>query len=181
MMDDMVRAAMAKWPHVPDCCGWLGLDVNGQWCLRDLEAQALGRFASETRGARGDAILHEALCAFIGRNYGVDPQGRWFFQNGPQRVFVELVLAPWVLRLQPDGQVWTHTGVVVSAQTCLVDEQGWAYLATPLGLGLVHTRDVETLARWLDAGRWSVEDCVRQELPDRFGFVLSPQAEKKPA
>ena len=25
-MDDIVRAAMAKWPSVPDCWGWLALE-----------------------------------------------------------------------------------------------------------------------------------------------------------
>ena len=29
-MDDLVRAAMAKWPHVPDCRGWLALDARGE-------------------------------------------------------------------------------------------------------------------------------------------------------
>lgn len=180
-MDDLVRAAMAKWPHVPDCYGWLGLDAQGQWFLRDLEAQAAGDFASGAQKAKGSLVVHEALHAFIGRNYGVDTQGCWFFQNGPQRVYVELELTPWVWRLQPDGQVRAHTGQVVAPDTCLVDEHGWAYLGSAVGLGVVHTRDVELLGRWLDAGRWPISDCLRAELPRRFGFVPHPQAEKKPA
>ena len=27
-MDDIVRQAMAKWPNVPDCFGWLALDAR---------------------------------------------------------------------------------------------------------------------------------------------------------
>lgn len=40
-MDDLVRQAMAKWPHVPDCHGWLGLDSRGQWYMRDDRVQML--------------------------------------------------------------------------------------------------------------------------------------------
>ncbi|MCD6666313.1 MAG: DUF2946 family protein, partial [Hydrogenophaga sp.] len=28
-MDEIVKAAMAKWPQVPACYGWLGLDARG--------------------------------------------------------------------------------------------------------------------------------------------------------
>ena len=41
-MDDIVRAAMVKWPNVPDCFGWLGLDARGNWYMRDDRAQACG-------------------------------------------------------------------------------------------------------------------------------------------
>ena len=34
-MDDMVLAALKKWPNVPACRGWLGLDARGQWWMRD--------------------------------------------------------------------------------------------------------------------------------------------------
>ena len=34
-MDDIVKQAMAKWPNVPACWGWLGLDARGNWWLRD--------------------------------------------------------------------------------------------------------------------------------------------------
>ena len=30
-MDDIVKQAMAKWPNVPHCYGWLGLDARGNW------------------------------------------------------------------------------------------------------------------------------------------------------
>ena len=41
-MDDIVKQAMAKWPTVPDCYGWLGLDARGNWYMRDDRAQACG-------------------------------------------------------------------------------------------------------------------------------------------
>ena len=49
-MDDIVKQAMAKWPNVPDCFGWLGLDNRGQWCLRDDAAQAAGAIGHAYRG-----------------------------------------------------------------------------------------------------------------------------------
>lgn len=169
-MDDIVRQAMAKWPDVPDCFGWLGLDARGQWFLRDEAAQARGSFAQ----SKGDLLQHEKLQAFIARNYACDAQGRWFFQNGPQRVYVELEETPIVWRLQPDGQVQAHTGAFAVPDACLVDEAGRVYLAAPLGLGLVHSQDVGLAADWLEQQRWSLENVQAGSLPQRFGFVRSP-------
>ena len=50
-MDDIVKQAMAKWPNVPDCYGWLGLDARGNWYMRDDPAQASGHFDSGKPGA----------------------------------------------------------------------------------------------------------------------------------
>ena len=100
-MDAIVEQAMRKWPNVPHCYGWLGLDQRGQWWLRDLAAQAAGDFAH----SKGSRLEHTQLIGFIERNYAADAQGCWFFQNGPQRVFVELENTPLVWRVQADGQV----------------------------------------------------------------------------
>ncbi|MFZ9440593.1 MAG: DUF2946 family protein, partial [Hylemonella sp.] len=115
-MDEMVRQAMAKWPNVPACYGWLGLDARGQWYMRDERTQAAGDFASGQPGAKGSLLQHEKLIEFIARNYLVDAQGRWYFQNGPQQVFVELEISPWIWRLQPDGRVLSHTGAVAAVR-----------------------------------------------------------------
>ena len=48
---------------------------------------------------KGSRIEHDGLRGFIQRNYEADARGCWFFQNGPQRVYVELEAAPWVFRL----------------------------------------------------------------------------------
>jgi len=83
-MDEMVVAAMAKWPNVPDCYGWLGLDGRGQWYLRDIEAQKAGPFAGAGANAksRGNRLEHAGLIAFIGRNYASDANGQWFSRMG---------------------------------------------------------------------------------------------------
>ena len=170
-MDDLVKQAMAKWPNVPDCFGWLGLDARGDWYMRDDPTQALGTFTQ----SKGSRLQHDKLIAFIGRNYACDKQGRWFFQNGPQRVYVELEATPWVWRLQPDGTVQSHTGQAVRMQRCITDEHGRLYLDTDQGFGLVHTQDMLQAADLIDAGLWVPQAFEARELPERFGYVRSPQ------
>ncbi|MEK9952976.1 MAG: DUF2946 family protein [Curvibacter sp.] len=174
-MDDIVRQAMAKWPHVPDCYGWLGLDARGNWYLRDDRAQAAGAFDSGRPGAKGSLLRHDKLIDFIQRNYGQDDQGRWFFQNGPQRVYVELEATPWIWRVQPDGTVCAHDGVAAWVQRCVLDEQGRLYLQTGRGFGLVHTQDMAQAAEQVEAGRWQPEEELQAGLPQRYGYVRSPQ------
>jgi hypothetical protein len=174
-MDDIVRQAMRKWPNVPHCYGWLGLDMRGDWYMRDAQVQAQGSFAQ----AKGAKLQHDKLIDFIGRNYEVDERGCWFFQNGPQRVYVELQITPWVWRLQPDGEVRAHTGAGVGNVTddqAWVDESGLLYLHTHLGLGLVHTQDVGLASEWIEQGRWHVQEVRAQDLPATHRYVLSPQA-----
>jgi hypothetical protein len=179
-MDDIVRQAMLKWPHVPDCYGWLGLDARGNWYMRDDGVQALGAFAGGSRSAKGSLLQHEKLIAFIQRNYGPDDQGRWFFQNGPQRVYVELEATPWVWRVQADFSVQTHSGQTTLVTACLLDEHGWLYLDSPLGLGLVHTQDVFLAAEALEAGVWTSQPVRRSDLPGRYRYVMSPAETSRP-
>ncbi len=183
-MDEMVLKAMLKWPNVPSCAGWLGLDGRGDWFMRDDRAQGLGPFSGEQSGkkanvdSKGSKLNHDGLLAFIGRNYACDDLGQWYFQNGPQRVFVELTHAPWVWRLDPSGsgQVVSHTGRPAVVQTALCDEDGLVYLNTDLGLGLVHSQDMCLCADAIDQGLWPMSATVkRQDLPATFHFVRSPQ------
>ena len=171
-MDDIVKAAMAKWPNVPHCFGWLGLDARGQWYMRDDRVQSTGPFPQ----ARGSLLKHDKLIEFIHRNYAADERGQWYFQNGPQRVYVELEMTPWIWRLQPDGGVLGHTGLTTQVQDVLVDEHGHLYLVTDLGFGLVHSADMTLAADAVEAGRWVPREVRADDLPARFGYVPSPQA-----
>jgi len=171
-MDDIVRQAIAKWPNVPHCYGWLGLDARGNWYMRDDRTQAAGAFPQ----SRGSLLKHEKLIEFIQRNYDRDAQGQWYFQNGPQRVYVELEVAPWVWRLGPHASVTAHTGKTAQPQRCVLDEQGRLYLETDLGFGLVHTQDVELAADAIEQGLWAPEEMAAGDLPGRFGYVCSPAA-----
>ena len=169
-MDDIVKQALAKWPNVPDCYGWLGLDARGRWFMRDDAAQAAGDFPQ----SRGSWLRHEKLIDFIGRNYESDDEGRWFFQNGPQRVYVELECTPWVWQVLPDYRLQSHTGLQTSAGEFPLDEEGRLYIASPQGLGLVHSQDMVLAAEAVEQGVWVPRDVVSADLPVQYGFVRSP-------
>jgi hypothetical protein len=171
-MDDIVRQAIAKWPNVPHCYGWLGLDARGNWYMRDDRTQAAGSFPA----SKGSLLKHEKLVDFIHRNYESDASGRWFFQNGPQRVYVELEAAPWVWRLGAGLSVTSHSGKAAKMQSCVLDEQGRLYLLTDIGFGLVHTLDMEQAADAIEQGAWVPEQLPAAGLPARFNYVPSPQA-----
>ena len=176
-MDDIVKAALLKWPNVPSCTGWLALDARGDWYMRDERVQRLGPFPA----VKGSRIDHDKLRQFIERNYEADERGAWYFQNGPQRVYVELEAAPWVLGVMRDGdkrwRVDTHTGRAVSrVLAAWLDEQGRLLLETELGLGIVRSLDMDTAADAVFAGVWAPEDVRHQTLLDRHGLILSPHA-----
>ncbi|MDB5930087.1 MAG: hypothetical protein JWR60_1794 [Polaromonas sp.] len=185
-MDDIVRQAIAKWPNVPDCYGWLGLDARGNWYMRDDRTQAAGPFAppegqaadSGKLASKGSLLMHEKLIDFIQRNYESDASGRWFFQNGPQRVYVELEATPFIWRIAsaPGFEVMSHTGQPARAQRCLLDEKGRLYLETDLGFGLVHTQDMTHAADPVEQGLWVPQEVFSETLAARFGYVQSPEA-----
>lgn len=176
-MDEIVKAALKKWPNVPACRGWLALDARGDWYMRDERVQRAGPFPQ----VKGSRILHDKLREFIHRNYAADDSGAWFFQNGPQRVYIELEAAPWVWRLAKDGSTLTvtsHTGVPATAESAWLDERGRLFLATDQGLGLVHTLDMEQAAEAVENGTWRPVETRFAELPGRFGYRLSPAADE---
>ncbi len=178
-MDDLVKQAMAKWPNVPDCYDWLGLDERGHWYLRDDPTQARGSFQSGLPGAKGSLLKHEKLIEFIHRNYARDEAGAWFFQNGPQRVYVELAATPFVWRVNLDFKLVAQTGQETVPTVCYTDAEGRVYFDTPLGFGLVHSLDVSQVAEGLDQNIWPLENIKSLDLAKRFAFKVSPAADKK--
>ena len=171
-MDDIVRAALKKWPNVPACRGWLALDARGEWYMRDDRVQAAGPFPR----IKGSRIQHDKLREFIHRNYAHDVDGAWFFQNGPQRVYVELEAAPHVWRVAArDFSLTSHSGQAATLNSAWLDEVGRLFLDTDIGFGLVHTQDMHEAARAVETGLWAPEPLAYAEMPQRFGFVPSPQ------
>src|SRR5438309_6848727 len=130
-MDEIVLRSMMKWPDVPAVYGWLSLDRRGNWMIKT----AAGRF---------ERIADAAVREFIGRNYASDSEGRWYFQNGPQRVFVALDYTPWVYRLDDAGQGFlAHTGAVPRAlEAVFLDDAGGVLLKTEIGIGVLLDRDL---------------------------------------
>ena len=122
-MDDQVLRSLMKWPNVPDCFGWLALDRRGHWRMRD-------EFTQQNH-LPGQVIQHEALNDFITRNYACDELGRYFFQNGPQRVFITLDATPWIARITPSAQgseLLTQCNSVIEPDSALSDENGNIYI-----------------------------------------------------
>jgi hypothetical protein len=194
-MDDIVKAAIAKWPNVPAVFGWLSLNGRGNWRIKD------------------DPIENEAINEFIGRNYMNDGCGNWFFQNGPQRVYVSLEVAPWIYRLDEFQRLATHTGAHPrELRQAFADENGRLYFETELGPGVLDDRDtlafleriVDEGGRVLDDGamaEWSagqisaelkteglhvnhdnhgpIERITSARVPDVLGFMRKPQSSKR--
>ena len=157
-MDEIVKQAMAKWPNVPDCYGWLGLDARGNWYMRDEPCQRQGSFDSGAPGAKGAELQHEKLRTFIERNYECDARGCWYFQNGPS------------------GEIRSHTGRIATVEAALSDSAGRLYLLTDLGLGLVHPQDMWDASEILENGTWPQLQAEDSNLEARYRFVKSPQA-----
>lgn len=161
-MDENVIAAMAKWPDVPAVYGWLGLSARGEWRIK------------------GEPIPNESIRAFIARNYDHDA-GRWFFQNGPQRVFVALEMAPYVYRCEtPQGRraLIAHTGAAARSlhrAAWIID--GPLIVDTDVGPGNIDDRDSAMALAALcdDAGRPLDDEAVAQWLRgDGAAFVNAP-------
>ncbi|WP_034295453.1 DUF2946 family protein [Herbaspirillum sp. RV1423] len=197
-MDDVVRQAMAKWPNVPHCFGWLMLDARGGWRMRDERAQHLD--------LPGDKIDHPALLGFINRNYTHDAQGRWYFQNGPQRVYVDLELTPYVIRTDPSAGFVLQTGESLAAPTnAWLTTEGRLLLQAGDVVATLDDRDVAAVLATLTSGGATASDemimdwlekedsaelnlpCAGRNLPlqhidagklaAQFGFVTRPRAE----
>ena len=79
----------------------------------------------------GTVIQHTALNEFIARNYAYDSLGRYFFQNGPQRVFITLDATPWIARMIPGengAQLLNQCGEEIQPEGALSDEKGNIYI-----------------------------------------------------
>ncbi len=160
-MDELVKQAQIKWPDVPDCTGWLELDARGRWRVGDAKD-----------GPR-QTITHATMNAFISRNY-VNADRYWLFQNGPQRVFVDLEYTPFVWRLTPrPDSGWdlvTHTGITARPIAVGLDDAGRFLVEATVDqarfVGVVHHHDTAILVDLLqdDEGRSLDEDSV-----DRIG------------
>ena len=193
-MDDIVKQAMAKWPNVPHCYGWLALDARGAWRMRDEAAQRAG--------APGDKLTNAALVGFINRNYLHDERGCWYFQNGPQRVYVALEATPFIARTSPGEGLLVQTGQALPAlDAVFMTTDGALIVHSGEVVAQVDDRDVEqllgaieldgrplsdeALLSWLDGGEGQatlrygsgvlpLERVDTNDVPRHFGFVRNP-------
>ena len=96
-MDDLVKAALKKWPNVPHAYGWLGLDTRGDWYLRDERVQAAGPFpqprASFTVGGLSGVTLYAFGAADVSLAFATLPFMIWAgVAFGSRVVVIEQVL-----------------------------------------------------------------------------------------
>lgn len=185
--DPLVLKAMAKWPDVPECYGWLALDRRGNWRLQ------------------GEIVRHARAIDFLNRHYTHTEDGRWYVQNGPQRVFVDLACTPLVCREDAPGRLVAHTGGPLGAPAAVIlIEDDALVLATDSGPALLDDRDLirftaalalpdgalagdALLARILDepafmpdrlcwhAARPAFLRLPAAALPGRYGYVTAPR------
>jgi hypothetical protein len=193
-MDDIVKQAMAKWPNVPHCYGWLALDARGGWRMRDELAQRTGH--------PGERLTNAALVGFINRNYLSDERGCWYFQNGPQRVFVQLEATPFIARTDPACGFLLQTGApLAGVERAWLTDEGALIMQVGEVIAQVDDRDMapllagleldgkpvsdDALMAWLERGegalvldwraqRIPVERIVHQDVAQRFGFTRTP-------
>lgn len=178
---------MQRWPNVPALFGWLSLDRRGHWLIR------------------GEIISRPQIIETINRNYAADEHGRWFFQNGPQRGYLTLEYAPFVLHVDGD-RLLTHTGLTVEHPSrAYLDEEGSLVFQTEHGPGLLIDTDLDWALNEISAAGQPVdEDSLttalalpsgqetslqlalggtllaltrldRSHLPSALGFVADPQ------
>ena len=186
-MQPWVLKSMERWPNVPALFGWLSLDRRGRWLIK------------------GEPITHARIIATMNANYGVDEHGRWYFQNGPQRGYIELEYAPFVLRRDGD-RFLTHNGLVVERPAqAILDAAGTLSLSTEHGLAEIPGDDLDWILDRLSSrgepldeafiaellelpsqtetavvltlgrGRLPVVRIDSDELPALFGFVRRPE------
>jgi hypothetical protein len=164
-MDDIVMRSIAKWPDVPDVYGWLALDRRGNWLIRSTSTTPSSTSATPSFEKIGNRALRE----FIARNYQADARGCWYFQNGPQRVFVSLAYTPLVLHFEGAALV-DHCGRPFPPGQAYLDEEGSVLLQGAGAIGLLDDRD---LARFADAPG-DLQAVARRGVAERFGYVANP-------
>lgn len=204
-MDAIVEQALVKWPNVPHCYGWLALDARGAWRMRSAPLQQQSPPQNQQQNLIGEKIVHPVLLGFINRNYTHDEQGRWYFQNGPQRVYIDLERAPYIARSQPSGHFVLHTGeAMTQIETACLSAQGRLYLQAGDKLAMLDDRDLaqclmqlhldgdvvsdDVLLAWLNAPtddvslslQWQglsipLKHILDEEVAARFGFICLPR------
>jgi hypothetical protein len=168
-MDEWVLNALKRWPNVPALFGWLGLDRRGRWLVQ------------------GEVIRHPRIIEVINRNYAADPHGRWYFQNGPQRGYIQLESTPLILSVSEDNEhLITHNGLAITQlHAAYIDEEGSLVLTTEHGPGELRGTDLQWALDRLSIDGKPIDDdslATALELPSgaRTDITLSVGASQLP-
>ncbi|HCN72339.1 MAG: hypothetical protein CML16_04700 [Pusillimonas sp.] len=172
-MDKRVLEAMARWPNVPDAFGWLSLTETGKWRLHP-------KGDATQADTPGESITNAQIVGFINRNYTRGDNGQWYFQNGPQKVYVRLDAAPYVFHTNETGALATHTQQTIQdIQAWWLDDAGKLYAQTEHGPGLICGRDtLAVLEQLRTADDQPLVDCPERIPQDTTTtLLLSNQAQ----
>ena len=170
IIDKSVQKAMAKWPEVPECFGWLNLNRRAEWSIK------------------GEKIHHVKTQRFLQRNYNFDKLGRWFVQNGPQRVFVSLEYTPRLYGFSSHSGFYIHNEAKIPVLLdFFLDDYGNLLLSTALGVGVVDDRDLSAASDLIEAvndiptelsyrgKNYKIKPIAKALVPKHFGFVQNPR------
>ena len=170
IIDKSVQKAMAKWPEVPECFGWLNLNRRAEWSIK------------------GEKIHHVKTQRFLQRNYNFDKLGRWFVQNGPQRAFVSLEYTPRLYGFSSHSGFYIHNEAKMPVLLdFFLDEYGNLLLSTALGVGVVDDRDLSAASDLIEAvndiptelsyrgKNYKIKPIAKALVPKHFGFVQNPR------
>ena len=170
IIDKSVQKSMAKWPEVPECFGWLNLNRRAEWSIK------------------GEKIHHVKTQRFLQRNYNFDKLGRWFVQNGPQRVFVSLEYTPRLYGFSSHSGFYIHNEAKIPVLLdFFLDEYGNLLLSTSLGVGVVDDRDLSAASDLIEAvndiptelsyrgKNYKIKPIAKALVPKHFGFVQNPR------
>lgn len=161
--------------------------------------------ATQAQGLAGERIHHRGLIEFIARNYSHDEQGRWFFQNGPQRVYVNLSATPHIAHRTVDGELQLHTGEALgNIEQVYLTEDGQLAFQTVHHIAQLDDRDLshylpfmqinnapandDALLAWIEGGdaqlefalgqkRWPIQRTTIAQLANQIPFIQIPTAE----
>ncbi|MFK7965410.1 MAG: DUF2946 family protein [Burkholderiaceae bacterium] len=178
-MDENVEKAMARWPDVPAAFGWLRLDRRGRWYLVDRNAPEF----DEARDGKGSLITSDPIVEFISRNYACDEQGRWYWQNGPQKAYADLDVAPLIMRVLTGSKgqaLVTHTGYPVNqVHAAFLTTNDELMVQSDLGPGAIHDLDLSALelteSSVVIAGESFELNRLTEDAASALGFVLQPR------
>ena len=174
-MDEIVKAALKKWPNVPHCYGWLALDARGDWYMRDDRIQAAGPFPQ----VKGSRIQHEKLREFIAPQLRADDERRaGSSRTGRSASTSSSRRRRWVWRVdrrtasaavrQPHRRRPTRAQAPGSTSTAACSST-----ATPASASC--TRWTGRPRSAVETGTWAVRgELAFAQMPARFGYVLNP-------
>jgi hypothetical protein len=169
-VDESVQKAMQKWPDVPECFGWLSLSRRAEWSIK------------------GEKVNHANTRRFLQRNYNFDNLGRWFVQNGPQRVFVSLEYTPRLYGFSKNTGFYEHgEAEMPPLREVLLDEDGNLLLSSALGVGMLDDRDLSAVSELIEAINdtpiqlnyrgeiYKIKSITKALVPQIFGYIQNPK------